>query len=83
MVEIAKRHMKGYMVELSKEKAEELLREAAQLQYPIGMHEYGLFLIDNGNEGLEYIKAAASHKHEEALIYMLEHEHSTGNFKAA
>ena len=63
--------------------ARRLITEAARQQFPEGVYEYGIILINEGKEGIEYIRAAAEMKHNDAINYMIEHEYSSRNYKAA
>jgi TPR repeat protein len=83
MVEMARRYKNGYIVNKDMAECEKLLTDAAKRQYPEGLHAYGLYMIENDKEGVEYIRAAAQQKLEDAMLYMLDHEHNAGNFKEA
>ena len=83
MVEMARRYKNGYIVNKDMAECEKLLTDAAKRQYPEGLHAYGLYMIENGKEGVEYIRAAAQQKLEDAMLYMLDHEHNAGNFQEA
>ena len=83
LIEMARRYAGGILVEQDDEMCEDMLRRAAELQHPDGLFEYGIYLTNHNHNGIEYINAAAELKHEKALLYMLEHEHSAGNFKKA
>ncbi len=83
LIEMYRRHMEGKMVQQDSSLAEALLQKAAASQHPQAMLEYGRLLIDDGRDGIRYIKAAASSGLDDALLYMYEHDKDSGNFKEA
>ena len=83
LVEMYSRYLNGKIVGQDKETAEVMLKKAAEQQYPPAMLEYGMFLMNDGRDGIKYIKAAAKEKLEEAMLYMYDYEHKAGNYKKA
>jgi TPR repeat protein len=83
LVEMAHRYQSGTFVAQDKAMTETLLKKAAELNFPQALFEYGRLLLDDGRNGIGYIKAAAEAKLGEALLYMYEYEHKAGNDKKA
>ena len=84
LLEMSHRYRDGKNVTQDSVKAMQQLGDAAKGRLPEAMFEYGKILADNGDaNGIAYIDAAAELNHNEAGVFMMEHEHSAGNFKEA
>lgn len=83
LLEMSHRYRDGKHVEKDNAKSEELLARAAQLQEPNALYEYGLKMIADGKEGIEYIEAAADSDCVDAMIYMFDYLDGKKRYKEA
>ena len=83
LLEMAHRYRDGKRVAQNSEKSIELLGRAAELKEPTALYEYARHLIAGGNDGSEYMEAAADLGNETAMIYMFDYLDSRKRYDEA
>ena len=83
MLEMARRSFEGDGVKCDSVYARALLKRSAMKDVPQAMYQYGLLLIEEGGDGIRFIKGAAEQYYVDAMFYMLDYVESIGNYNEA
>ncbi|MBR5475977.1 MAG: hypothetical protein IKV17_04070 [Bacteroidaceae bacterium] len=89
LVEMGDNHLKGNMVEKDSVMAFECFRLSAEKENAVGLYRYAIAMESDPqycadkNEIISCMKKAAGQGLHEAMVYMMNYEHSQKNYKAA